>query len=204
MKMKITLPLLFLSILSFGVVGCNNQNSSQESQHEETKSLITISDNSIYINEEKSYQLSVTVDDSLKNNVVFWMSRNPEIASVSTSGLVSAIKQGNTIISVQVGDYIARCAVNVLPYEPDSYLSVNLENSNFNLNVGDEYNMNIEVMYGYEKVNDYQLSGDVGDNSIIEFDNGLIKAKAKGQTDIILTITYNSISINEYIYVNVY
>ena len=204
MRKRNLLPLLLLSFLSFGVGGCTNTNDTVDSKSEETQSLIKISDSSLYLSEEKTFQLSVEVDESLKNNVVFWMSRNPDIASVSSNGLVTANKEGNTIISVQVGTYVARCAVNVLPYEPDSYLSVNLENSNINLNVDDEYHVVLDVRYGYEKVEDYTLVGDVNDSSIASFEDGKIGAKAKGQTDIILTITYNSISINELIYVNVF
>ena len=205
MKRKMFLPFIILSLLTFGMIGCNsNQNTSQSSSQDETKSLISLSDNSISITEEKTYQLSVAVDESLKNNIVFWTSRDSEIATVSSNGLVTAVKEGSTFISVQVGEYIARCSVNVLPYEPDAYLNVHLENDNFNLNVNDEYKLELEVTYGYEIIEDYSLSGDVGDSAIADFNDGIIVAKQKGKTDIILTITYNSVSINELIYVNVY
>ena len=126
-----------------------------------------------------------------------------EIATVE-DGLVTALKEGSTICSVQVGKYTARCAINVTAYEPEKALSVSLDKVTYNLNVEDEYNLDLEVTYGDEIITDYTLSGDILDSSIVSLNDHKLTALSAGSTDILLTITYLSSSINELIYVNVY
>ncbi|MBO6280528.1 MAG: hypothetical protein J6M95_03000 [Bacilli bacterium] len=46
---------------------------------------------------------------------------------------------------MQVGSHIARCAVNVLQYRPEDSLNVYTDKEDINLNVGDEYNLNLTV-----------------------------------------------------------
>lgn len=43
-----------------------------------------------------------------------WTSTNPKVASVSTSGLVTALSEGNTIITVMAGGKTASCAITVV------------------------------------------------------------------------------------------
>ena len=73
-----------------------------------------------------------------------------------------------------------------------------------NLNVNDKYLLEYEVRYGSEIITNYKASYDVFDDSVINLNNNIITALKAGSTDIIIEVTYNSLSIQKMIYVNVY
>ena len=121
--------LFLLAFIPFFLMGCNknnNQSSSpQSSSEEEIRSLIKLSETSIYIPEDRTYQLGLEIDESLKDYLVFWNIRDEDIATVE-DGLITAKKVGNTICTVQVGTYTARCAVNVTNYEPEENMGLSV------------------------------------------------------------------------------
>ena len=88
---------------------------------------VTISDNSITVDEYRKYTLSATVlpENALNKNVV-WSSSDSNIASVDSNGVVSGISTGNTTITVTTvdGGYTAQCSVSVSanPYVELEYI----------------------------------------------------------------------------------
>ena len=60
------------------------------------------------------------------------------------------------------------------------------------------------VNYGYEIITEYGLTSDILDSSVVSMNDHTITALSAGTTDILLTFTYNLVSVNELIYVNVY
>ncbi len=199
--------LFLLAFIPFFLMGCNknnNQSSSpQSSSEEEIHSLIKLSETSIYIPEDRTYQLGLEIDESLKDYLVFWNIRDEDIATVE-DGLITAKKVGNTICTVQVGTYTARCAVNVTNYEPEETLNITFDKKVYNLNVGDTFDIQPVVNYGYEIITEYGLTSDILDSSVVSMNDHTITALSTGTTDILLTFTYNLVSVNELIYVNVY
>ena len=199
--------LFLLALIPFFLMGCNknnNQSSSpQSSSEEEIHSLIKLSEASIYIPEDRTYQLGLEIDESLKDYLVFWNIRDEDIASVE-DGLITAKKVGNTICTVQVGTYTARCAVNVTNYEPEETLNITFDKKVYNLNIGDTFDIQPVVNYGYEIITEYGLTSDILDSSVVSMNDHTITALSAGTTDILLTFTYNLVSVNELIYVNVY
>ena len=199
--------LFLLALIPFFLMGCNknnNQSSSpQSSSEEEIHSLIKLSEASIYIPEDRTYQLGLEIDESLKDYLVFWNIRDEDIASVE-DGLITAKKVGNTICTVQVGTYTARCAVNVTNYEPEETLNITFDKKVYNLNIGDTFDIQPVVNYGYEIITEYGLTSDILDSSVVSMNDHTITALSAGSTDILLTFTYNLVSVNELIYVNVY
>ena len=199
--------LFLLAFIPFFLMGCNNNNnqssSPQSSSEEEIHSLIKLSETSIYIPEDRTYQLVLEIDESLKDYLVFWNIRDEDIATVE-DGLITAKKVGNTICTVQVGTYITRCAVNVTNYEPEETLNITFDKKVYNLNIGDTFDIQPVVNYGYEIITEYGLTSDILDSSVVSMNDHTITALSAGTTDILLTFTYNLVSVNELIYVNVY
>ena len=148
--------------------------------------------------------METSFPDSLKNNLVFWDIRDEDIASVDEDGLVTAKKIGSTICTVQVGTYTAKCAVNVTDFEPSATLSIDLNKTTFNLNVGDTYELDFDVKLGEEIVTDYTLSSEISDSEVISMSGKEITASATGNTDVLLTITYQEKTAIELIFVSVY
>ena len=192
--------LAFLLFIPLMIGGCK-QNSS--SSHEQEPNLISLSETTITLSEDKTHQLVVTIDDSLKNYLVFWTMRDESIASVE-DGLVTAKKVGSTICTVQVGKYSANCAVNVTNFEPLADLNIILNETEYNLNVNDTFTLPIVVKYGSETIADYTISGEPSNSNVVSFTNGILTALAVGQSDILLTVTYESCTANKLINVNVY
>lgn len=193
---RFLLPLLFIPLI---LSGCKNKPSSSEQE----QNMISLSETSITLSEDKTYQLAVNVDDSLKNYLVFWSMRDESIATV-VDGLVTAKKVGLTICTVQVGKYSANCAVNVTNFEPEATLNIVVNNDEINLNIGDVYDLPITVYYGAEIITNYSIIGESSDDMVVSFANNKIAALRAGQSDILLTVSYEEETANKLIYVTVY
>lgn len=198
------LPFFLLLVFS----GCSNgyQPISRLGEVEPTN-LVTLSTTSISLPEERDYQLEATIDHSLNRYLKFWSSDNEDVATVSDSGLVSAVKKGSTVITLQVGKYFARCAVEVTDYLPYAVLSIHLKKSVYSLNVNDSFKLDPVVKLGNEVISSgYTVASDSSDPNIASFNNETlsISANSQGKCDILLTFTYLSYSVKELIYVNVY
>lgn len=189
------------------LAGCgqnNNENAAPQEGEEMNQSLVSLSTSVISISEEKTYQLTATIDESLNRYLVFWSTRDEEIATVSDSGLVTALKVGTTICEVQCGKYFARCSITVTNYMPEDNLFVSFEKYEYNLNVDDEYVINPIVKLGDKTIADYSLTMEVGDSSILSTNNKTIKALKVGESDVLLTFTYQDYTAQSLIYVKVY
>ena len=200
--MKSAFKFIPLLLIPLTIVACN-KNSSSSSEKQEEKSLISLSHTSITLSEDKTFQLEANLDDSLKGKLLFWTMRDDDIASVE-NGLVKAIKEGNTICTVQCGQYSAKCAVNVTSFEPEDALHIHLSKSSFNLNVNDTFDLPISVSLGNEIITDYTLSGQSDDDNVAKIEEGAVKALSTGSTSIVLKVEYQTYVTQDVINVNVY
>lgn len=106
-KNKVFLPLTALALLvSFGLAACNNQQqggnggeaqSSQSGQQE--KITITAAEGKKNLILGETVQLTASVDG------VTWASKNPEICTVSPSGLVTSVGKGSATITANKEGY---------------------------------------------------------------------------------------------------
>ena len=67
----------------------------------------------VYLYEGQTYQFKATTSPSACTQRTYWLSSNATIASVSSTGLVTAKSPGNAIIMATCGDYTASCEVHV-------------------------------------------------------------------------------------------
>ena len=89
-----------------------------------TVSGVKLNKESVTLEEGKTLQLYETVSPSDANNKqVSWTSSNPNVADVSSSGLVSALSVGEATITVTTADggFTATCAISVVEKENFSY-----------------------------------------------------------------------------------
>ena len=63
-----------------------------------------------------SFQMTVEIPPALRNATVSWFSKDPNVATVSQEGLVTAVDHGTTKIDVWVGMAKAQCTVRVSGY----------------------------------------------------------------------------------------
>lgn len=64
------------------------------------------------VGDTHSLEVICTPSDTTADTTATWISSNPEIASV-TNGSISALSEGSTVITAQIGDKKASCTVNV-------------------------------------------------------------------------------------------
>ncbi|MBQ7242678.1 MAG: Ig domain-containing protein [Bacilli bacterium] len=86
---------------------------------------VKLNKSSATLEEGKTLQLYETVSPSDANNKqVSWTSSNPNVADVSSSGLVSALSVGKATITVTTADggFTATCAISVVEKENFSYV----------------------------------------------------------------------------------
>lgn len=63
-----------------------------------------------------SFLLTLEIPPALRNATVSWFSMDPNVATVSKDGLVTAVNHGSTKIDVWVGSTKAQCTVRVMGY----------------------------------------------------------------------------------------
>ena len=84
---------------------------------------------------EKSQTLqleAIVLPENVTDKTVYWQSSNPDIASVTDTGLVTALKEGTAVITATCGEASATCVVTVisdagidsLMANPDAKISV--------------------------------------------------------------------------------
>lgn len=171
----------FLAVCTLTLTGCG------ESQVFESPT-IEITNNKISLVEGTTYQLEVVTSDT--KMMVFYSSQNNAIATISESGLITAIAVGETVCYAQVGLNKAACAVSVTPYEPDPDLRIDLAKTSFTLEKDDEFVLPITIRYGEEVVEEYTLTAEIADETIVSFSEGVFTGLAIGETDVLLTATY--------------
>ena len=95
-------------------------------QHHITYELfpyIYLSTNTFHVGDE--YQLTVAIDSAVD---VCWYSSNPDVASISSSGNMTALSEGETLITAVISgyteeDYVATCLISIKPVYHVYYIS---------------------------------------------------------------------------------
>lgn len=122
----------------------------------------------------KTVTLKATVDGPLKK--VVWASSDGEVATVSASGKVTALKEGRALITATANDKTANCWINVK--EP----KVNLTQTAFILAVGEKANLEADIVGASQTVK-YASSN----AKIAAVSKGVVTAKKVGTTTIKVT-----------------
>ena len=119
-KTKFLLP-LFALVLSFGVIGCNQSGNSASNSPASTKSSIpakpkiavSAANNKTTLDIEETVQLSAKEGDAALEGIT-WKTSDATIASVSDTGLVTALKKGSTQITASKDGYTeGKITINV-------------------------------------------------------------------------------------------
>ena len=80
-------------------------------------------ESAVTLSVDETKQLHATVSPAGSTDALIWTSSNSSVASVSTSGLVTALRGGTAVVTAQAGAYTANCTVTVLT--PVTGVSVN-------------------------------------------------------------------------------
>ena len=192
---RLFLALLFIPLL---LGGCGSNNSGGESQIEHN---INVPISEVLIVEGKEFQIPIEI---LKQTIVVCRSNNEEIATVTHSGLVTAIKEGETTINISGGQDHFIVFVTVLPDSAKDSLQITMPKYDFTLKVDDEYELPITVKYGNNVIEDAALTYEYEIDNIISIENLTITALNSGTTNCVVTASYNELEVSELFTITVY
>lgn len=91
---------------------------------------ITLDKTELTLTEGESEQLNAVLDPNDAGYSVTWSSENGSVASVTSEGMVKAVKEGKTTIKAEAGGQTAKCEVTVKPV-PKAKLVVEQETVSF-------------------------------------------------------------------------
>ena len=107
-------------------------------------SSVTLKPTSQSINIGESVILTATVSPSeATNKTVTWTSSDVSVATVNSSGEVTGVKEGKTIITAKAGEKTATCEVTVKPIEAES---ITIMPASVTLNVGGKTTLKATVL----------------------------------------------------------
>ena len=132
------------------------------------------SEYTLYTKKGNTYTLKATIDGPSKK--VTYTSSNPEVATVNSKGKVTAVSEGQTIITATANDISAECVIDVIESK------VILERYNIVLDKGEKAQIPADVV-GYSQTLKYASTN----SKIVTVKNGTITAKKYGEADIKVT-----------------
>ena len=195
---KVLLPLL---AIPFILLGCNKQ-SGGHTPTPTPEQYINVEVNQITLEEEETYQIVTEI--LVPNTIVFYSSNNKNVATVTEDGLVTALSAGETSINIRGGRDYYSLFVTVTPYQAKDSLQITLTKRSFTLAVNDQFILPLQVKFGSEVVDKYDLSYLCENEGIVSFYALRMDALAAGTTRVVATATYEGLEASESFVVTVY
>lgn len=127
----------------------------------------------LYTKKGNTYTLRATIDGPVKKAV--WESSHPEVATV-VNGKVTAVGEGETIITATANDVVAECRITVKESK------VILETENITMDKGATAQLGADVV-GYSQSLSYASTN----TKVVTVRNGVLTAKNYGEADIKVT-----------------
>ena len=166
----------------------SEQTSTSETQ--KTNNLhITTSEVILSIGE--STQLTATTD--LENVFIFWTVRDENIATISTTGMVTGVSEGETICYASFAGETAMCLVKVVPEGSKPLLSISTPyQDGITLLESGRFDPLLSVKLGDDVLDSATLQYEVSDTAVVEVVDGILLARATGEATVTVKATYGT------------
>lgn len=190
---------LFLSLLlvPFLLTGCN-----KGSKTSSMEQYIEVEVTELTLMEDDTYQIETSVIKP--GTIVFYSSANENVASVSDEGLIAAIKEGETVITVRGGKDSFNIFVTVNPFQAHDSLQIVMEKESYTLAVNDEYLLPIQVKKGNEVINDATLDFTIEKPNVISINGLKVTALSAGTSKCVVTASYQEEVVSKGFSITVY
>ena len=165
---------------------------------EETE--ITLNKSVIELEIGETQQLEVS-DKAIDNSEIYWETGNERKATVSNTGLVTAVSTGRTVIIATYKEHSMYCIVNILPENTSVPIFI-VDVSSLRLLKGTSADRVAKVSYNGEIVS-CQVSYVSNDENIITVSNGVVLGLGVGKTTIDISANYKNILLTQTIEVEV-
>ena len=172
-----------LGIAMGAMVGCNQGEDNSSSGEPQNKIELNLTNESVVLELFEEYELSY---DYTGEEALSWIVGDASIVSVVNGKLV-ALKEGETTVTVQVGELSDVCTVKVNGMKAE-LLNISANASQISLYAGDNYTIEPKVLYGTKHLSDATFSYESSNSSIVEVSPaGVLTAKTVGDATIIIT-----------------
>lgn len=202
---KLICCILLLAALAFGFTACGQEQQSESDTPSTQQSSNYIEFVQVELGLEIGESVQAEVITSRKNAPVFWSIRDMEIASVNNKGVITALAAGETVCYAEFGGETAMCLVKVSEKSaiPELSVSVPYYNNQMTIYSGRSLSLNVTVRLGAELISDAVIEYVVDDSQIAVVENGVVRAKAVGNTTVSVNVAYNGQTVNALVSVRV-
>lgn len=178
---------LLLPLCACALFSCGKQNADSFV----TKKSITLDVASLTLPEERTHQFQAEVV-GVTGDIVYEV-RDKAIASITETGLLTALSVGSTQVYARCDGLSAACQLSVTPYEPEAALSLTLIQSEYvlSLSFDEPFAIEMEVRYAEEKVTDYRATYTVMNPSVCQVDDGKIRPLMVGKSNVSVSVYYH-------------
>lgn len=174
--------------LTFALV--SNAEKNNESSHKPTDFTISLNHTILTLKEGESETLVATTS---KKVTLTWKSADEEIATVTQEGLVTAIKEGTTVVTASANKKSASCTIEVIKDEPPIF-TIELNETRLDLKEGEEFDLEATTS------EPATVTWSSNDSKVATVDqSGHVVAVSEGNT--FITATANNVSAHCEIYV---
>ena len=191
--------LIILAIIALVIKLCSNN---KKSDNNDVNVTVIIDKNNLSLEVGEQINLNAhVINTSEINPIIIWKSDDPEVVDVTDGGLITANKEGSTIIRASYGDIQAQCSVTVtsktseIEAQPQS---LKIISGNIVLNKGQGILLQIEILP--EKLKTEDLIFTSSNNSIATVsEKGYVDGINVGTTTITVKTTSglsDSITVN--------
>lgn len=134
----------------------------------------------ILLNSSESLNATIYPSNATNKDVV-WTSSNPSIASVDSTGKVTARKIGSTIITASTSGYSATAIVNVVDSIPLKGITINKSN----ITIKEQASETLQINYNPSNATNKKITWKSSNNNIVKVDsNGKITGITAGSATI--------------------
>lgn len=193
---KLLLAILFFPFL---LGGCNQQGGSGGNTPVEHSINVPI--NEVSLVEGEQFEIPIEI---IKKTIIICRSNDENIVTITHDGIITAIKEGETTISISGGQDNFIVFVTVLPNTAKDSLQIVMPKYDFTMQVNDTFLLPLTVKYGNEVISNPSLTYVFENEGIVSIENMTMSALAKGATKCVVTASYLDLEVSEIFNITVY
>jgi uncharacterized protein YjdB len=181
-------------------VGSNNGNNNNNNSSSIVRvTSVTLNRTSVYLDVNDTYYLTATINPSnATNKKISWKSSNTSVATISSSGKITALREGVTIITATVDGKSASTKVYV-DNNVVSVLKITLNKSYLDLDINETYTLRATITPSNATYKNVTWKSS---NTSVATVNSKGEVTARKGGTAIITATADGISVSCTIYVN--
>ena len=188
--LSVIMCLICVAALTFGLVGCggNGENGGGGDKTQDDYSIV-LGVSRIKIERFSDYQMTATLkkgEETVTGETLSWSSNDTTVVTVSQSGLITGVNEGETTVVCSFGTVQAVCTVTVGGYE------IKLEISNKQIEMPFEENYSFDLTVSATKNGEAVSAEPVWtstDDSVAQVAGGRVTVVGAGECYIVATVS---------------